>query len=205
MAITKTFLDAVNNNSINEVRIMMKDSLLNDTSFSEFGEMERRASGMVGLYVDYDGRPLISDSNQWTTDYLDLIMVQLISNFCHERIEHIKKVVKYLYPATTASNFTNSSSANNTQRTNTAGTNSNYGRTSSKNNSRRRDTYTYRELKRRDTENGRIKMVRIGIGAGVGAIVGGIVASEVLPGVIVGGAIGALGACFINRKLENER
>lgn len=98
MAITNEFREAVQSGDIYGLRIMMKDSLLIDTSFEEFYEMEALARDVAGLYDEHDGRELNHNSTEWTEDYLALLMVQVVSNFSHERLEHLKKVVRHLYP-----------------------------------------------------------------------------------------------------------
>ncbi len=98
MALTGAFYEAIQSGNVVRVRIMMKNSLLSDPSFAEFAEMERAAASMAGLYDQYDGGELISDKSQWTNNYMDKLMVKLISNFSPERINHLKEVVRYLVP-----------------------------------------------------------------------------------------------------------
>ena len=98
MSLTGAFYEAIQSGNVVRVRIMMKNSLLSDPSFAEFAEMERAAASMAGLYDQYDGGELISDKSQWTTNYMDKLMVKLISNFSPERINHLKEVVRYLVP-----------------------------------------------------------------------------------------------------------
>ena len=98
MSLTGAFYEAIQSGNVVRVRIMMKNSLLSDPSFAEFAEMERAAASMAGLYDQYDGGELISDKSQWTNNYMDKLMVKLISNFSPERINHLKEVVRYLVP-----------------------------------------------------------------------------------------------------------
>ena len=77
---------------------MMKDSLLVDPTFEQFHDMEKIASSMIGLYDEHDGEELIEDRNQWNDNYMDRVMVDVIFNFSHERLEHLKEVVRYLRP-----------------------------------------------------------------------------------------------------------
>ena len=101
MAVTNAFREAVASGNVRGVRIMMKDSLLVDPTFQEFGEMERLAETMKGLYEAYDGRALSEDQSTWNDAYMNRLMVELVGNFSHERIAHIKRVVQYLHPAPT--------------------------------------------------------------------------------------------------------
>jgi len=96
--ITKAFKEAVKNKNISLVRIMMKDSLIVDPSLKTFNKMNTLASQIEGLYDDFDNRELRADESLWDSEYLDLLMVQLLRNFSRERIRHIKKIVKKIYP-----------------------------------------------------------------------------------------------------------
>ena len=98
MALTNAFQEAVVEKNVQKIRIMLKDSLLVDPSFERFNEMERAASSVDNLYVEHDGRELSEDHNVWDDAYMDKLMVQVVGNFSHERVEHLKKVVRYLRP-----------------------------------------------------------------------------------------------------------
>ena len=164
MALTNAFYEAVKSGNVSRVRIMMKNSLLVDTTFRDFNAMEKEASSMVGLYDEHDGKELIDDRSQWNDDYMDKMMVKVMSNFSHERLEHLKDVVRYLRPV--------EKTVKPPERTYT------YERTGS----------SYQEQKRRDQQNGDYLGAKVAAGAVAGAVVGGVVAS--VAGVtVVGGAV----------------
>ena len=78
----------------------MKSSLYMDPTFRVFEAMDRMASSSVpGLYVPYDKGPLKMDADEWTEDYMDKLLVRLVDNFSKERVAHLKKVIRYLYPS----------------------------------------------------------------------------------------------------------
>jgi hypothetical protein len=104
--VTAYFKNAVRNNNVSGVRIMMKDSLLADPSFQEFAAMEKCAAPLKDLYVPYDGEELNQSPTEWNKDYMNLMLAKLLFNFSHERIEHLKKIIRHLYP--TESNKTKS-------------------------------------------------------------------------------------------------
>ena len=60
--------------------------------------MERAAKNMEGLYDEHDGKQFVLDRSLWTEAYMDTLMVEVVNNFSHERIAHLKEVVRYLYP-----------------------------------------------------------------------------------------------------------
>lgn len=95
MALTDAFYQAVQSGNVRRVRIMMTDSLLVDPAFAEFNAMEKAASSMVGLYDEHDGKEFVEDHNIWNDDYMDKVMTKVLFNFSHERIEHLKEVVRY--------------------------------------------------------------------------------------------------------------
>lgn len=98
MALSSAFNTAIAEKNITKIRIMLKDSMLVDPTFTRFQEMEKAARSVPGLYDEHDGRPFVEDMNLWTDDYMNRLMVQVVRNFSHERVEHLKKVVQKLRP-----------------------------------------------------------------------------------------------------------
>lgn len=93
--VSEKFIDAVNNKNIRSIRIMMKNMLM-FPPFKEFDEMDKMASSIPDLYDKHNGEELIEDKSKWNAEYISRLMTKLISNFSHERINHMKEVVKYL-------------------------------------------------------------------------------------------------------------
>ena len=111
MAITNAFRDAVNAGNVRSIRIMMKDSLLVDNTFAEFDEMVELSKNVSGLYDEHDGREFEKDKSAWNEEYMAKIMVQVVYNFSHERLNHLKEVVRYLRPVQAASPKTSAASS----------------------------------------------------------------------------------------------
>lgn len=175
MALTNAFYEAVKSGNVRRVRIMMQDSLLVDPTFTEFNAMEKAAASMTGLYDKHDGKELIEDRNLWNDDYMDKVMVKVLSNFSHERIEHLKEVVRYLRPVTKTITPKCEQSSNH-----------NYSST---------HQGSYEEEKRRCQEQGDYLGAKIATGAVIGAAIGGAVttlASAPVAGIIGGVAAGAV-------------
>lgn len=184
MALTNAFYEAVKSGNIRRVRIMMQDSLLVDPTFAEFNAMEKAAASMVGLYAEHDGKELVEDRTLWNDEYMDKVMVKALSNFSHERIDHLKEVVRYLRPvsksATPAKEQTSYHDYSSTRQG------------------------SYEEEKRRCQERGDYLGTKIGAGTVVGAAVGGGIASVagapvagVIGGVVAGAVVGGVAATFI--------
>lgn len=92
------FIEAVNDNKIIRVRIMIKDSLLVDRSFRQANKMIKVAEKkMPDLWDEYDDRELDYDKSHWNDDLMNREMVRVVNNFSHERIDFLKAIVKYLY------------------------------------------------------------------------------------------------------------
>lgn len=178
MALTNTFYESVKEGNVRHVRIMMKDSLLVDLTFTDFNNMEKASDSMVGLYDKHDGREFILDTAQWNDDYMSKLMVQVVNNFSHERIDHLKEVVRYLRPVAKAEQSSHPSPAtNNTHHTHRPASGS-----------------AYQDQKYRDQSNGNYHEVKIAAGTVAGAVVGGFVASiagiTVVGGIVTGAVIG---------------
>ena len=78
MIITDSFRNAILSNDVTGLRIMMKDSLLVDPSFSGFEEMRSLAAGVPGLFDPHDGREFESNKSLWNDDYMNKLMVQVV-------------------------------------------------------------------------------------------------------------------------------
>lgn len=185
MALTKAFYNAVQSGDILSVRIMMQDSLLVDPTFVDFDAMEKAAASMVGLYDEHDGKELVQDRNLWNDNYMDRVMVKVLSNFSHERLDHLKEVVRYLRPVTKITDSKQESTNHN---------NNNCTHQSS-----------YEEGKRRCQERGDYLGAKIG-GVGGAAIVGGIVYGAGAPvlGVIGGITAGAVVGGFVGEFVASH-
>lgn len=103
MVLTNAFKEAISSGNVRRIRIMMKDSILNDPTFSEFNEMNNAACNLSGLYDTHDGRDMNYDKNTWNDSYMNKLMVQIVGNFSQERIDHLKDVVRQLRPVATNS------------------------------------------------------------------------------------------------------
>ena len=172
MGITDALRNAVSTGNTRSIRIMMKDSLIVDPTFIEFNEMEKLTQNMSGLYDAHDGRGLNGDKSAWDDDYMNKLMVQVVGNFSHERLDHLKEVVRYLRPA--AARPQQSAS---TDRTET-------GRVPPK-----RDGYYER---RHQSEGNNNRGVKIAAGAAGGGVTGGVIAGIAGGSVIIGAVIGAV-------------
>lgn len=94
--LTKEFKEAVAQGNLLLVHIMLKDSLLIDTSFKQFDEMvEFAESKLDGVWVDnVDDKESFSQS----ADNLDNILAGLVNNFSKKRVRYLKTIIRDKYP-----------------------------------------------------------------------------------------------------------
>lgn len=196
MALRQSFYDAVSSKDLLLVRIMMKNSLLFDPSFNEFNEMDRIASKLDGVYVEFDGEELIWDKQFWNEEYKNVLLARLIDNFSYERVEHLKKVVRYLSPVSEEDKELGHKRKDVT--------------------SLKRTKSDYQKQKEQDIREGNYLGAKYATGAIAGAVVGGtvaaaasvLVASEVVVTTIAGGAaVGAaagIGIVALGEKGDKE-
>lgn len=98
MSITKKFRDAVSNNDIRLVRIMIKNDMIVDPSMDELNQMISIAEPkLTTLYDDHNGEVLDYEKSNWTKDYMDQQMVEVVNNFSKERLELLQNICQYLY------------------------------------------------------------------------------------------------------------
>lgn len=171
MAITDTFRNAVKEGKIVDIRIMMKNSLFIDRTFHEYQKMEELVKKTHGLYDVHDGTKLEYDRTKWNDEYLNLLSVQLIDNFSHERINHIKQVIQYLHPVKIEASIDTETENNR-----------NYGEIG--------HPLSYKEQKKKDQQEGRI--IKIVSGATVGGVAGGMISGVAGGSVIAGAVVGAV-------------
>ncbi len=177
MSISKELMEAVNNKDVVMARIILKNNMLLDPSFSLYEETSAYVQrSLTDLFDTHDGETFSSDFSSWTKDYLDGLMVDLMSNFSRERVTHIRKVCGHIYGATqrTQNGRTETSSRSSSQ---------------TNHNTNRSHDYSYSSNNKKSTSYNK----PIGIGLAVGgaaAVVAGVVVSK--PLIIGAGVVAAI-------------
>jgi hypothetical protein len=180
MIVAESINNAISEGDIKSIRLMMKNSLLVDPSFAEFDEMSRLAENVRGLYDAHDGRDLSQDKYAWNDDYMNKLMVQVVDNFSHKRLDHLKEVVRYLRPVTVR------------QRRSTS-TESKKSRQIPPNRPSSSERSSYQGKRRQHEHN---HSSRIAAGSAVGAVAGGVIAGIAGGSVFIGAAAAAILAGF---------
>lgn len=86
----------VKNKEAGKLKIILSDYLYE--SINKFETNFSYVSKNIDILDEYDGKEFENDKEKWTSDYVFFEKSRLISNFSIERINHLKKVIIYLYP-----------------------------------------------------------------------------------------------------------
>lgn len=101
--VSPEFKKAVSERNLLLTRIMLKDSFVLDPTFAQFEEMLDYAMlYFPDLFVPFDGGSLENDASKWDEALMNKELVQLVSNFSEERVDHLKMVVAKVLEAEAA-------------------------------------------------------------------------------------------------------
>lgn len=101
--VSPEFRATVSEGNLLRTRIMLKDSFVLDPTFAQFEEMLDYAKPYFpDLFDPFDGEILEDDSSKWDEALMNKELVQLISNFSKERVDHLKMVVAKVLEAEAA-------------------------------------------------------------------------------------------------------
>lgn len=95
------FKQLVATGSVKEIRSSISSSMMMDKTFAECDAALEYAenNGVIGLIVDHDDTlPMLENRADWDKDYFGVQSVMLIDNFSRKRIEHVKDIIRKLYP-----------------------------------------------------------------------------------------------------------
>lgn len=86
----------VKNKEVGKLKIILSDYLYE--SINKFETNFSYVLKNIDILDEYDGKEFENDKEKWNSDYVFFEKSRLISNFSIERINHLKKVIIYLYP-----------------------------------------------------------------------------------------------------------
>jgi len=103
MTISCEFAQAVQDKNLLRVRIMLKDSLLVDRTFSLFDEMQKYASsrGLNPWANSYC--PLEKAAKPWTEDTMNYELTALVNDFTIEHVDYVKAIISNVYKSSISS------------------------------------------------------------------------------------------------------
>lgn len=85
------------------VRSALLDYLILDRSFKTFNESLDYAAKFLPVFQEYNGKAFETDKSKWNETYLNEQKAFLMINFCRERVEHIKEVIRVVLPENVSS------------------------------------------------------------------------------------------------------
>jgi hypothetical protein len=103
--IRQTLNEAVSARDIETIRNVLTTSMVQDPGFSSgvFEERLKRCldSGISHseLFVPFEGAAISKDPQAWTKDYYAAQRTEFRYNFSLERLEHLKRIGRKLYPS----------------------------------------------------------------------------------------------------------
>lgn len=109
MALSKDFISAVEEGNALRVKLMLKNSLLIDSTCQEFEHMFSYANERIPNLIDKHDGEIFKGSTEWDEEYYNAQTVKIVNNFSKERIDLMKNMVQKLY----AKNSGNSSTVSN--------------------------------------------------------------------------------------------
>lgn len=98
MAIYDEFKNAVSEKNVRLVRIMLNNIMLEDKTLKAYREASVYAeANMVDLFDEHNNESFEYDTATWTEDTLNQQMVNLVTNYSHERIDFVKSLINHIY------------------------------------------------------------------------------------------------------------
>lgn len=97
MAISNEFRQAVHENNMLRVKIMLKDSLSIDKTFQLFDEMSQYATENGANPWDDASIPLERAAEPWSEDTLNSELASLIEEFTRERVAYVQDIIRAIY------------------------------------------------------------------------------------------------------------
>ena len=135
------------------------------------------------MYEGHDGSEINVDKSAWDDDYMNKQMVQVVGNFSHERIEHLKEVIRFLRPLAAHQKQEAQESKSGTRQTTTS-------------DEAQHEHRSYQEQRRQDqrfretTSDRGIKIIGGAVGGGVaGAVIAGIIKAPIIVGALAGAVV----------------
>lgn len=98
MAVTKEFLQAVNDRNILRMRLIMKNCLLIDTSFKSFLEMEEVAKAHgINVWQNTSEFELIKREEPWSLDDMNYELTAIVNDFTKEHMNYLMDIIREVY------------------------------------------------------------------------------------------------------------
>ncbi|SCW50933.1 hypothetical protein SAMN02910400_01060 [Lachnospiraceae bacterium C10] len=96
MAISNEFKQAVMNKDILEIRLLLKNSLLLDTSFGKYREMLNYVNSS-GVNIWIDSKPVDRKEKPWTKDLMNYELTAIVNDFSEDHMQYLQDIISYVY------------------------------------------------------------------------------------------------------------
>lgn len=97
MEFSKEFIDAIREQNILRLKLIIKNSLVLDPSGKSFDKMLSEVKRNIPDFLDNHDGELFKPNTDWNEDYFNEQTVKVVDNFSKERIELLQKMVQKLY------------------------------------------------------------------------------------------------------------
>lgn len=106
MTVSKEFIQAINERNVLRIRLMLKNSLLLDTSFHSFWEMARMAkSNGIEVWMEDSGQPLKRKPKPWTVDDMNYEITAVVNDFTEEHMRYLMDIIGEVYQTNTSMGY----------------------------------------------------------------------------------------------------
>ena len=97
MAVSSEFAKTVQEKNVLRTRIMLKDSLLVDKSFSKYKELLTYAEAQgVEVWMTQE-EPIEPAKKPWTLDLMNYELTALVNDFTREHVQYVQKIITEVY------------------------------------------------------------------------------------------------------------
>ena len=106
MAISNEFLEAIHKKDMLGIRLMLKNSLIIDTSFCKYGEMIRCVN-RAGIDIwmppqQFERKSLEGKGKSWAVDLMNYELTAIMNDFSKEHMRYLQEIISYAYGTNSA-------------------------------------------------------------------------------------------------------
>lgn len=96
MTVPNDFLEAVRKKDILGIRLMLKNSLVLDTSFYKYDEMIK-CINQAGIDIWMEPKSIDRKEKPWSTDLMNYELAAIMNDFSKDHMNYLKEIVSYVY------------------------------------------------------------------------------------------------------------
>lgn len=96
MAVSNEFIQAVSKQDVLEIRLILKNSLLLDTSFRKYKEMLAYVE-RSGINIWMESKPIERKERPWSMDLMNYELTAIINDFSKDHMQYLQDIISYIY------------------------------------------------------------------------------------------------------------